>query len=141
MTLFQRAGIDEPLFAKVLDRFWDGVPDAALLCVAINRPKHPWQKDCGLDDIDVTYLTDGRATELPREARDHRSGNRHAYSPRVEIGPERRHDVGSDHHQIRGGAGCERDEEPVKRIEYSHLRRRKQGHAAKNVRVPQGQMT
>ena len=29
MTLFQRAGIDEPLFAKVLDRFWDGVPDAA----------------------------------------------------------------------------------------------------------------
>lgn len=29
MTLFHRVASDEPLFAQVLDRFYDGVPDAA----------------------------------------------------------------------------------------------------------------
>ena len=29
MTLFHRAAPDDPVFARVLDRFYDGVPDAA----------------------------------------------------------------------------------------------------------------
>jgi uncharacterized protein (DUF1810 family) len=37
MTLFQRAAPDEDLFAAVLDRFWDGVPDAAT--DALLRPR------------------------------------------------------------------------------------------------------
>ncbi len=29
MTLFHRAGPDDPVFQRVLDRFYDGIPDAA----------------------------------------------------------------------------------------------------------------
>ncbi len=43
MTLFHRASPDEPLFSKVLDRFYDGVPDVAtdalLLDVGDSEPE------------------------------------------------------------------------------------------------------